>query len=244
MTNIEKKIEEMDKLPTREKIGQRHWKPKRKSKLDKRKIKDFCVDDLLKATEHELREFFLKYDQPDLDPNVPYELKVARWERYQEIADKALETALENPHSFYRISKNLRRGHHLGDSIVDRVREFKKYREKYGRRTKVYKTKYKANKEGIKELNKFLAKIPKQASVELIFNWHPEKYFNPSPKTNVKKSRIVSLDDVDGKDLEDITVKVVSPEGDYSFKISQTGYLTAEKYHDFKEHGLKFSNYY
>ena len=59
----------------------------------------------------------------------------------------------------------------------------------------------------------------------------------------IKKSRIVSVDDVNGKDLEDITVKVVSPEGDYSFKISQTGYLKAEKYHDFKEHGLNLRNY-
>jgi hypothetical protein len=241
MTNIARLIEELDQMPNREKFGQRHWKPKRKSKLDKRKIKDFCVDDLLKASEHELRQLFLRYDQPNLDPNVSFEVKVAKWERYQEITDAALETALENPYSFFKISKNLRRGYHLGDSIVNRVKEFKKNRKDRGR-TKVYDTKYHANKEGIRELNKFLAKIPEQASVELVFSWYADSHDNP-PKTSVRKSRIVSVDDVNGKDLENITVRVVSPEGAYSFKILQSGYLTAEKYHDFKEHGLEFWNY-
>ncbi|MBW2995841.1 hypothetical protein KY332_00915 [Candidatus Woesearchaeota archaeon] len=239
--NIDNIIEEFEDLP--QKQGFRKGKSKQhggKSKSRPEKVIDLSVKKLLNASEEELQRWYVHYEAGfDNSTVVDWETKNKQWDAYQRVVRQAVEYSINQPFIFHRLSKILVERANLRYPIVEEGKKIKRYHTKWGGEEPVFEKVYKGHKKGVKELNKFIANIPSEDDVELIFNWSPGLSSWNIKKTSTKKSRQVSLKDINGKKLIDIIVRVNSPEnGEYSFHVSNYGSIQAEKQTDYSEFGL------
>jgi hypothetical protein len=229
--------EELEDLPSRESMNRKHGlkvSAGKKGSKNKESI-GLSVRQLLTATEEQLQRIYADYKALDDNYEIPSETRTAKLDTYEHIFKNAVKSSFDSPYTFYVLSKNLvRQGIvSLGHPITEEKSEFKKLRKTkgyHGTPHKVFEREYMANQNGIYELNKFLSRIPVEDNVELAFIWNPDSGLNPVLiKQSSKKSRIVSIDDIDYKNLTGISVKVHSPErGDYGFAVDGRGYIKAE----------------
>ncbi len=244
MKNLDYLIEKYENAPLYIKSSEIKALANKKGRIKKEKATDLSVKKLLYATDKELQNIYKKYEGGYsgayyTGPEIPLKIRYAREIEYNRIVNDSKKISLSNPPIFYKLSRNLCESAYIG-KFIDERKELKGYKKEndFGIKPEpIFAIVNRANKQGINEINKFLSKIPSGEKVELIFK-------GPLPgdsigvgmaKRAIKKSKIISIDDIDQKNIISIIVKVHSMQrGHYSFIIEKNGTIKAENYYDYK----------